>query len=243
MSRPVRPLAIAHRGGPGTHRENTLQAVEAAVVDGVEAIEVDVRLAADGTPVVVHDATFARLWTDPRPVASMTWGEIARLGRPGLRVPRLEELLEHSVATGVPLVLDQKEQAAGAASARLVERVGADRTAFCGETSALLEVRRISARACIFYNDTSSAGPDQEVVAALRPQFYNPCFHGLTAQTVAAVQRAGIGVCCWTPNDLDDLARVLDLGVDAVMTDRIDTLTALLAERGPFAARSGVSWP
>src|SRR3712207_25853 len=74
------PLVIAHRGDSQSVRENTLAAVESAVLAGADAVEVDVQLAADGTLVVVHDDTFERLWGDPRPVASMTWSEIARLG-------------------------------------------------------------------------------------------------------------------------------------------------------------------
>lgn len=65
--RPLSPLVIAHRGDPSAHRENTLAAVMAAVAAGADAVEVDVHLAADGTPVVVHDETFERLWDDPGP--------------------------------------------------------------------------------------------------------------------------------------------------------------------------------
>jgi len=67
MPAAVSPLAIAHRGDPVAHRENTAAAVVAAIEQGADAIEVDVQLAADGTVVVVHDDTFARLWDDPAP--------------------------------------------------------------------------------------------------------------------------------------------------------------------------------
>ncbi|HEY5515482.1 MAG TPA: glycerophosphodiester phosphodiesterase [Pengzhenrongella sp.] len=239
----ARPLAIAHRGDPVAERENTVPALEAAIARGAAAIEVDVQLAADGTPVVVHDATFERLWGDPRPVGSLSWPEIARLGRPGVRVPQLEELLELSISTGVRLVLDQKDAAAGAAAARLVERVGAERTAFCGSTEGLLDIRRGWSKAVIFYNSRGLQSPDVRILAEMRPQYYNPCWPTLSRATVDAMHSFGIGVSCWTPNTDADLALVLDLGVDAVMTDHIGALTALLDARGPYDDRAAVPWP
>lgn len=233
----VRPLAIAHRGDPVAERENTIEAVEAAFAAGADAVEVDVRLAADGTPVVVHDATFERLWDDPHPVGSLTWSEIARLGVPGVRVPRLAEVLELALGSGTVLVLDQKEPAAGAAAARLVERVGAERTAFCGSVEGLLEIRRMLPKSTIFYNEVGLQAPDLRVLAALRPQFYNPFWPTLSPAIVGALHAFGIQVSCWTPNENAHLALVLDLGVDAVMTDRVGALTALLDERGPYPDR------
>jgi glycerophosphoryl diester phosphodiesterase len=243
MPAPARPLAIAHRGDPLARRENTVRAFEASIAGGAEAVEVDVQLAADGTPVVVHDATFERLWGDPHPVGSLTWPEIARLGGPEGRVPRLAELLEVSVAAGVPLVLDQKDAAAGVAAARLVERVGAEGTAFCGSTEGLLDIRAMYPDATIFYNDFGLHAPDVRILDAMRPQLYNPQWRSLSPAMVAAMHTLGIRVCCWTPNDDAALALVLDLGVDAVMTDRIAALVALLDKRGPYATRDAAQWP
>jgi glycerophosphoryl diester phosphodiesterase len=232
----ARPLAIAHRGDPVTARENTVEAVEAAIAQGTRAVEVDVRLAADGTPVVVHDATFERLWGDPHPVGSLSWPEIAALGEPGRRVPRLAELLELSIGAEVPLVIDQKDPAAGAAAARLVERVGAEQTAFCGEVEGLGDIRRMLPKATIFLGDVGLAPVDLRVLAELRPQYYNPAWVALSRAMISSLHSFGIRVGCWTPNDDADLALVLDLGVDAVMTDRIGALTALVDSRGPYAS-------
>lgn len=238
-----RPLTIAHRGDPVAERENTLQAIQAAIAQGAEAVEIDVQLAADGTPVVVHDATFERLWGDTHPVGALAWPEIARLGDVGVRVPRLADLLELSTAAGVPLVLDQKDPAAGAAAARLVERVGAERTAFCGATEGLLDIRRMLPQATIFWNDPGPGTPDLHVLTAMRPQFYNPSWPALSPALVRGLHAFGIKVSCWTPNDDADLALVLDLGVDAVMTDRTGALVALLDARGPYQARKAALWP
>lgn len=218
------PAVISHRGDSVNHRENTLAAIDAAMDDGAHAVEVDVQLAADGTPVLVHDETFERMWADPRTVAAMTWPEIAALGSGDVRVPRLADALELSVERGVPLVLDQKHLSAGLAASRLVERTGAALTRYCGSTDGLLAIRERDPDATIYLNDTALALPDVRLLAALRPQFYNPYWRLLAPATVDAMRTFGIGTCCWTPNEDADIALVLDMGVDAVMTDRVDRL-------------------
>ncbi|MFL5789999.1 MAG: glycerophosphodiester phosphodiesterase, partial [Actinomycetota bacterium] len=54
------PVIVAHRGAPTERPENTLAAFEAAIAAGAGAVEFDVRLTADGRPVVLHDATLDR---------------------------------------------------------------------------------------------------------------------------------------------------------------------------------------
>ena len=145
----VHPLAIAHRGDPVAESKNTVAGVVAAIEQGADAIEVDVQLAADGTVVVVHDDTFARLWGAPRPVAALNWPEIALLGDGDLRVPRLAELLEMATDAGVPLMLDQEHPIAALPALGVVRSARADGTAFCGSTDGLLEVREAAPCATI----------------------------------------------------------------------------------------------
>lgn len=225
------PAAISHRGDALEHRENTLAAIRAAMDQGAEAVEVDVQLASDGTPVLVHDETFERLWGDQHPVASMTWPEIAALGSGDVRVPRLQEALELSASSGVPLVLDQKHPAAGLAAARLVERTGVEITRYCGSTEGLLGIRALDPGATIYLNDTNHGLPDVRLLAALRPQYYNPYWRFLAPATVDAMRAFDILTCCWTPNEESEIALVLAMGVDAVMTDRLDRVQRLVGER------------
>lgn len=231
MPTTAHPLAIAHRGDPVTHRENTVAAVAAAIEQGADAIEIDVQLAADGTVVVVHDDTFARLWDDPRPVSALTWAEIALLGEDDTRVPRLAELLEIAGEAGVPLVIDQKHPIAALPALRVVRDVRAEGTAFCGSTEGLLEIRVAAPTATIYFNDAGLQLPDVRLLAQVRPQYYNPYFMLLAPATVEAMAAFGIRTCCWTPNTDAELNLVLDLGVDAVMTDRVAPLRSILAGR------------
>jgi glycerophosphoryl diester phosphodiesterase len=72
------PLIIGHRGASALAPENTLAAFVRAFADGADGIEFDVRLARDGVPVVIHDATLARTGDTKRAVAEMPSAELGR---------------------------------------------------------------------------------------------------------------------------------------------------------------------
>lgn len=90
-------LVVAHRGASAAVAENTLASFEAAIAAGADAVEFDVRLTADGHPVVLHDADVSRTTDGSGPVRSMTLEEVRRLrirGDDGVPVPTLLETLE-----------------------------------------------------------------------------------------------------------------------------------------------------
>ena len=89
VERPARPLVVAHRGASVEQPENTIEAFEAAIDLGAEAIEFDVRMTADDHAVVMHDPDVSRTTDGSGLVSEMTLEEIRRLG-----VPTLEEALE-----------------------------------------------------------------------------------------------------------------------------------------------------
>ncbi|MBZ0231185.1 MAG: hypothetical protein K8M05_02470 [Deltaproteobacteria bacterium] len=74
-----RPLVVGHRGVPLLHQENTLAGFRRAIALGVPAVELDVRLTADGVPVLFHDALVDRLTGAAGAVAEMTWDQLSRL--------------------------------------------------------------------------------------------------------------------------------------------------------------------
>lgn len=233
------PLAIAHRGDHRHHAENTLPAIEAAVRGGADMVEIDVQLTADGAVVVHHDRTFARLWDDPRPVSAVDVAAVRGLGEGDRRVPLLVEALELSRSAGVPLVIDQKTPEVAAAAARLVQDLGmSEETGFCGELDGLWEVRRSSQGARIFYNAVGLVPPDVRVLGLLRPELYNPEHSTLAPVLVDALHGLGIGVSCWTPSSAADIDRLLGMGLDAIMSDDLPTLRALVDSRDWRATRA-----
>jgi glycerophosphoryl diester phosphodiesterase len=86
--RPARPLVVAHRGASVEKPENTIEAFEAAIDLGADAVEFDVRMTADGHAVVMHDPDVSRTTDGQSLVSEMTLDEIRTLG-----VPTVEEAL------------------------------------------------------------------------------------------------------------------------------------------------------
>jgi len=76
---PYLPLIIAHRGASALAPENTLSSFRRAVEIGADGIEFDVRLAKDGIPVVIHDATLSRTGHRDGDVAELTSAELAKV--------------------------------------------------------------------------------------------------------------------------------------------------------------------
>jgi len=89
IERPARPLVVAHRGASLEKPENTIEAFEAAIDAGADAVEFDVRMTTDGRAVVMHDPDVSRTTDGTGLVSEMTLKEIRPLG-----VPTLEEALE-----------------------------------------------------------------------------------------------------------------------------------------------------
>lgn len=99
VERPSKPLVVAHRGASVEQPENTIEAFEAAIDAGADAVEFDVRMTKDGVAVVMHDPDVSRTTAGTGLVSSMTLEEVRRLrielpagGAAG--VPTLEEALE-----------------------------------------------------------------------------------------------------------------------------------------------------
>ena len=85
--------AIAHRGEPVEHRENTVPAFSAAVALGADMVELDLRRTSDGAIVVLHDQMLDRLWGVSRSVGDLDLAEVQAIDDGGLRIPTFREVL------------------------------------------------------------------------------------------------------------------------------------------------------
>ena len=126
------PRVIAHRGASLAAPENTLPAFAAARDAGAGAVEFDVSLLGDGTPVVVHDATLDRCSDAAGPLSGIGAGDLARIDAgawfgpafAGTRIPTLAEALDGLAALGLWANLELKPQ--GAPSGPMVAAVAAE---------------------------------------------------------------------------------------------------------------------
>lgn len=230
MSRP-HVLAVAHRGDPYRHRENTLRSVESAIAAGADAVEVDVRLTRDGVPVLLHDATLERLWGDPRPVGRLTLDDLAEVGAPGgPRVPTLTEALKAvAAAPHARLMIDLDDPGPAAAVHRAVADLGAERhVAYCGPTGAMLAVRALDPGAEISLTWRRPQLPGRPLLDDLRPRYLNPPFGIVEPRLVGAAHDAGLLVSTWTVDLRRTMRRMLRTGADSLTSNRIDLLRRVL---------------
>jgi len=232
------PRIVAHRGrhGAGNLRENTIAAIRAAAEWGAGAIEIDVRLTADGEVVLLHDATLERLWGDARAVSDMTWQELRRVGGDELRIPSLAEALSVAAECGSALVIDMDHAAPARPAARIVRDAGLEaRAEWCGATDAMLIVREELPDAVIHQEWQTPDAPDDVALAALRPAYVNAQHLLVGARFVEAVHALGARVACWTVDDPAQAAHLADLGVDSITTN--DLLAVADASQDEAARR------
>jgi glycerophosphoryl diester phosphodiesterase len=218
---------IAHRGASGSYPENTLLALDQALRDGADALEFDVRVSADGVPVVIHDPTVDRTTDGVGRVRALTVAELERLdaGR-GERVPRLDAVLERFVEA--VMLIDIKDAAASPAVLEILMRHGAERRVLVGsfQWRALLPfaragipttAARVGVAAALLASRVGRAWPAH--VAAYAVPERRGRVQVVDERFVSAARTAGRPVHVWTVNRLGDARRLRNLGVSGIITD------------------------
>ncbi|MFI9175281.1 glycerophosphodiester phosphodiesterase [Streptomyces lincolnensis] len=219
--------AVAHRGDPYRVRENTIDSLRSALERGADAVEIDVRLTRDGVPVLLHDDTLKRLWEHDRPLLSLSSDELR--GLTDGRVPTLAEALK--ATDGGRVMLDLPGTPDVRAARRVVDVVlecrADDRVYYCAGAPAMLAVRAADAAAEIALTWTSLAPPRPALLAAVRPRWLNYRFPLVDRALAERVHTDGYLLSVWTPDTRRSMRRLVDMGVDSITTNRIDTLCAL----------------
>jgi len=221
------PLAVAHRGDPVSYRENTVPAFVAAVGQGADMVELDCQLTSDDRVVVLHDRTLARLWRLDRAVRTMSAADVAAVEQDGCRVPLLAEVLR---AVPVQVMVDVSGlEIMPRAYAEVCQAGAGQRCVFVGSLQALRWLRAADAAARIGLTWGEAQLPGDALLDELRPELYNPRFDLIDSAAVAVMHGRGIGVSTWTVDDEQAMAGLVALGVDAIVTNRVAQLVALLA--------------
>jgi glycerophosphoryl diester phosphodiesterase len=254
----ARPWVIAHRGGALLWPENTLHAFLGAAALGADVLEADVHATADGTLVLLHDFTVDRTTDGTGAIASLTAAEARRLDAgyrwspdggethplrgAGLTLPTVDELLTTFPAVRLNLELKPDDTAAAERLCAAVRAHGAaDRVLLASFHHGVVRAFR---RACPEVATTASTRETQVLFAVARLRLaraYTPPaqavqaperrgrVHVLTPGFVRAAQRRGMHVHAWTVNDSTAMRRLLDAGVDGIITDRPDLLLRIRA--------------
>ena len=237
------PIAFAHRGASPDGLENTLAAVERVVRLGFDYLETDVRASRDGVALLMHDPTLDRTTDRVGRVHELSWAGIAR-ARVGGRepVPRLDELL--GSFPGLRVNLHLKTAAAVGPAADAVHRAGAlDRVCVAAFSDRYVAAARarLGPRLCTALGTRgvvalrlaslrSAAGPVPTAPCAQVPAQVG-ALRVVDSRFVETAHRRGVRVHVWTVNDAAEMHRLLDLGVDGLMSDRAEVLRDVLLAR------------
>lgn len=255
-----RPLVVGHRGSSGSAPENTAAAFGLARAARADMVETDVRLSADGELFLFHDDTAARttnvaeVFPDRAgaPITSFTAAELRQLDAGGYfgpqfageRIPFLSELpAAVDFALGVNLEIKAPQDSPGVEAAlasalaspdwaRLRERNPVAVSSFDADA-----VRTFAAAAPgLPVWQLVVMVPGTEVLAAAAAEGVQGVVADhrfLDDPGAAAVRAAGLGLWVYTVNAVPDITRVMELGVDAVITDYPGVLSDLLDGGAP----------
>lgn len=238
------PLIVAHRGFRAKYPENTLTAFRAAEAAGAPAVELDVALTRDRQVVVLHDDTVDRTTDGKGAVARMTLDKLKRLdagswfdtGFAGERIPTLAEVLDGlAPETGINIEIKGSAVEADFPSDALErqvvgmikERDAYDRVLVSSfDANALTRVRALD-RWCRIGLLSPERATDLSVTLCKRldAASWHPDHRKVDKKGIKRMHAAGLRILPYTVNDPVAMARLLDQGVDGLITD--DPVSAL----------------
>lgn len=260
-----RPLICGHRGASSERPENTLAALQRARELGADMVEFDVQRAGDGAAVVIHDPTLDRTTSGRGRVAAHSLPELRQLDAgawfgpefAGLRLPTLAEALA-AVPPPLWMCIEIKAPELAATVAEAVRAAGAvDRTVVsCFDHRVLARLRKIAAeidvavlQACRPLDFTAAARAVGAVAIHSHHEF-------IDAEAVGECRAHGLALAAWTVDEPGEMRRLIDLGVDAILTNDVARLAAVLrassgqsnpgteaaASAAPGERREGAPW-
>jgi glycerophosphoryl diester phosphodiesterase len=250
LLRPGAPLVIGHRGAAAVRPENTVPSFEHALAAGVDAVEFDVRVSADGVAVVHHDAFTGRTCGDDLHVERSSIGALRRLDAAGTfsgafrslqrtPIPLLDEVLE--LTRGVPVIIECKTVDAAPLVLHAVRAHAATDRAIVGSFlhGAMRIVRAAGVATGASRRDMLSLllrsavriAPRRMPCAALCIPMHSS---GITlpVSRLARWGRAiGVPVHVWTVNSANDANRLWDDGVTGIISDDPELMLAARRQR------------
>lgn len=248
-------LNIAHRGGKRVAPEETLPAYHDAADTGVDVLEMDVHATSDGVVVCMHDATVDRTTDGTGRINDMTFDQLRDLDAgywfttdggqsypyrgQGVVVPALEEVLEAFGNFYFVTEIKQSNPSIVDAVLDVLERTGtADRVVIAAaDDNVIAELRGKNPE--IF---TALAAGEMLTFATLEPQdertyrppsgFLQPPWEVADAEFMDRARRFDLKVHVWTVDDRPTMERLIELGIDGIMTDDPALLENVIDEKG-----------
>lgn len=218
-----RTLLLGHRGDPLAHPENTLAGFESAIACGADGVELDVRLSADGVPVVVHDETLQRTADVAARVDSLTWQELDALG-----VPRLDAVLRALHGHTVAVEIKPSHAECPQLPATVLGMAPASTWVFAFDHAHLRAARGIDPRVRCAALLRDRPDDPLAVLDACGADALALWWEHVDAPLCARLRDAGRGLIAWTVDSEDAAVALARLGVHAVISNRPCALAPVL---------------
>lgn len=236
------PRWVAHRGAGKLAPENTLAAFRLGAAHGYRMYECDVKLSADGVPFLLHDATLERTSNGRGTAGEQSWHTLSQLDAgswhsrtyAGEPLPTLQAIAQHCLRNHHLLNIEIKptpgtERRTGEVVAQAAAQLWQEAptppllTSFQPESLAGARTTAPQLPRGLLL-DTLWNGWLQKALELGCTAVV--CNHVLwTVDTLAQAHDAGLRALCYTVNDAEAAQRLLDLGVDGIITDRVDLFT------------------
>ena len=237
-------LRIAHRGASAYAQENSAESFEKAAELGADMVEIDIRLTADGLPVVSHDESLTRLYGVSANIADLTFDQLQAVIPPGLSpILTFETVATVCADLKLGLYLDIKEfnVPSGKIVFDALDQYGLNDYSIAGsfrpDFAANIKAAHPRLHTSILYGSTHI---DPVLLArAVQADYVHPCWENaapepyrlLTPDWMANVRAADLGVVCWHEERASEITALDTLGVDAICSDTPDILFELTSKQ------------
>jgi glycerophosphoryl diester phosphodiesterase len=243
------PLVIGHACAGGEAPHNTLAGVRACLAAGAQGMEIDVRLSADGIPVLMHDSTVDRTTNYVGPVSSFSADELSKMDAgDGERVPTLREVLD--LVQGRLTVMCELKPFDGVQEERLQYNsdlvTAVIRACDPWDAQGWIAAHSFDRWLVQDWRSRNGCAAGALISPAVEPARWRELFeralfanvqavsvqHGsVTEDLVLAARKQHLSVLAWTPDDEGEWSRLCEAGVDGIITNYPTRLTRFLASR------------
>lgn len=240
----MKPVIIAHRGASAYAPENTLAAFNLALETGADGVELDVSLTKDGVPVILHDDTVDRTTDGHGAINQMTLAQVKALDASnkfekyrGEKIPTLEQILRAVAPHGTVNIelkgMSLRTDGVEAATLAAIEHTGALDKVIVSSFNplALRRMYQLEPRIPrgLLYSPHLPVFLRRAWLRPLaHPTALHPYFSMITREFVAWARGKGYKINTWTVDEPDEMKRLIELGVDAIMTNTPDVLREIV---------------
>jgi glycerophosphoryl diester phosphodiesterase len=250
LARELRPeelrfWRIAHRGASAHAAENTLAAFRKAAGSGADMVELDVRLSADGVPVVIHDVVVDHLTDGRGAVSDLTLAQLKALavkGPDGSRepIPTFEEAVACCAEEGLGMYIELKAGAAVAPVVEAIRRLDMHREVIVGSFRAdwIAGVKWLDGAipTSVLFG-VPNVDP-VKLAQAVGADYVHPCWESLvsrphqllTPEWISRVRQADLGIILWHEERPEEIAALRRLGVDGICSNAPELLCDLAVD-------------